>query len=881
MLPFANELWLRLKALVRRRELDRDLDDELAHHLETREQRNREAGMDAEEAHYAARRQFGNATSLKETSRELWTFPSLEALWRDLRYSARTLHKSSGFTAVAVLTLALGIGANTAMFSVAHGVLLRPLPFRDPDRIVLLSEYNPGKVATAGVPFPDYLEWKKRNSVFEEIAAYFDIEASNDIVLGGPASAERVEYSVVTSSFLSLLGVEPALGRAFREAEDQPGSSRVFLASDALWRSTFGGQPGAIGRSFLLGGESYTLIGVMPPGFQFPHGRDVWIAAGALSLREQQDRLSHPYRVLGRLRSGVALRTAQAEIDGIAQQLSRIYPATNAGWRVRAIPLLDEFVANVRPSLLVLLGAVFFIFLIACSNVINLTLARASTRTQDFAVRAALGASRTRLLQQSLAESFLIVAMSVAGALLLANWGIAGMLSLTAVPIPRMEAFHWNTAVLAFTIVIAAIITLGVGAAPVLQVSGGDTQRALSPGQRSGSTGMRSRPLRSVLVVSEVALAVLLLAGAGLMLRSFLQLNKVEPGFDARNLVTMKIALPGTQYTKSEQTAAFLDQLLPRLRSIPGVEAASATTTFPLRGESNWGSFNIAGHPLADWSQAPSAEVRWISADYFRTMGIAVLRGREFRENDAQDITQAAIINEAMARQFFPGVDPIGQHLSYQDERSRTREIVGIVANVKSFGLDAQSPPEIYTPYHGWWYMNLVLRTAQPLGATLSAVREQVAGLDKGVAVYQATNVEDVLAHSVGRQRFDLTMLAIFASLALILAALGIYGVLAFTVTRRAGEIGVRMALGALPQEILRLIVWQGMRLMFAGLGIGAIASFLLTRLMASLLFQVSPTDPWTFAGASVLLVLVAFGACYLPARRAMRVDPIVALRYE
>jgi putative ABC transport system permease protein len=878
---FVNELWLRIKSLLRHEQLDRDLEDELAYHLDMRVQKNLEAGMKAQEAFHAAKRNLGNVTRLKEISREMWTFAWLETFWQDVRYGARTLSKSPGFTVVAVLTLALGIGANTAIFSVVHAVLLRPLPFREPGRLVLLTEYNPGKVDVAGVPYPDYLEWKKQNTVFDDVAAYFDIEASNDMVLGGTTSAERVEYSVVTSNFLPILGVQPALGQAFRDAEDQPDSGKIFLASDSLWRGSFGANPGAIGKSFLLDGEGYTLVGVMPAGFQFPRGRDVWISVGALSLREQQDSISHPYRVLGRLRSGIDIHTAQTQIDGIARQLGKVYPTTNAAWRIRAVPLLDEFVANVRPSLLVLLGAVFFIFLIACTNVVNLMLARASTREHEFAIRSAIGAGRARLVRQSLTETFLIVVLSVIGALVLAEWGLAGIVSLTAIQIPRMESFTWNDAVLAFTVIIAAVATMLVGAVPVLHLSGGDVQQVLREGQKSSSTGTRSQRLRNILVVSEVALAMVLLSGAGLMLRSFLQLNKVDPGFDPQNLVTMKIALPGTQYTRSDQTAAFLDQLLERLHALPGIEAASATSTFPLRSESNWGSFNITGRPLADWSQAPSAEVRAISADYFRTMGIPLLRGRAFREHDAQEISQAAIINEAMAKKFFPGADPIGQHLTSLDERPRSREIVGIVADTKSFGLDAQSPPEIYTPYHAWWYMNLILRTTQPLASAVSAVREQVAALDKGVAVYQMATVDDLLAHSITPQRFNLTMLAIFASLALGLAALGIYGLLAFGVTRRTGEIGIRMALGARPQGILGLIVWQGMRLTLLGLGIGIVASIALTRLMQSLLFRVKPVDPLTLVAVSFLLISVALCACYVPARRAMRVDPMVALRYE
>jgi predicted permease len=872
---------LKLHALAKREQLDRDLDDELAFHLAQRERQIREAGTDRQEARYAARRQFGNATSIKERSRANWTFGAFETLWQDLRYGARMLRRNPGFTLTAILTLALGIGANTAIFSVVYAVLLRPLPFKDPSRLVRLTEYSPGKVDEAGVPYPDYLEWKKQNTVFDEMAAYYDIDASNDIVLGAPSSAQRAGFSIVTSSFFQTLGVQPEMGRAFRDTEDQAGSGKLFVASDALWRSSFGSDPAAIGKSFVLDGENYTLAGVMPPDFQFPRGRDVWLSAGSLRVREQQDRISHPYHILGRLRPGMDIHAAQQQMDAIAQQLGRIYPATNSGWRVRAIPLIDEFVANVRPSLLVLLGAVFFIFLIACANVINIMLARASTRQYEFAVRATIGAGRSRLLRQNLTETFLIVALSVTAALLLANWGLNAVISLTGIHIPRVQTFHWNAAIFVFTAGIAAVTTILVGIVPVLQISSGEVLPTLREGQKSSSTSPRTQHLRNVLVISEVAIAILLLSGAGLMLKSFLALNAVDPGFNPHHLITMKIALPGTQYTKSDQTAAFLDRLLERLRALPDVKAASAISTLPLSGESNWGSFGIVGQPFPDWSQAPSADGRSVSADYFRTMDIPLLRGREFRERDAQDVFQAVIINEAMAKRFFPGVDPIGHHLANLDERPRAREVIGIVANVKSFGLEGESKPEMYTLYHGWWYMNLVLRTSQPVANIISTVKEQVAALDKGVAVYQVATAEDLMARSVTPERFNSTMLAIFAALALALAVVGIYGLLSFGVTRRTGEIGIRMALGAQRDTILRHILSEGARLIFTGVAIGVAASFVLTRLMRSLLFGVGPTDVPTFVAACLLLIFVALVACYIPARRAMRVDPIVALRYE
>jgi putative ABC transport system permease protein len=804
----------------------------------------------------------------------------IQDLAQDIGYGARTLRKNPGFTAVAVVTLALGIGANTAIFSVVEAVLLRPLPFKDPSRLLVLTEYNPGKAEMTGVPFPDYIEWKNQNRVFEETAAYFHINASNDMVLGGTGSAERVQFSIVTNSFFSILGVQPARGRGFLAVEEQPGGPKVFLSSDALWRRSFGADPAAIGKAFLLDGESYTLAGVMPHGFQFPLGRDIWVPTGVLGERGIHDRISHPYRVLGRLPPGVTPKQAQAEMDRIAGQLAQTYPVTNANWRVRIRPLLDEFVGNVRTSLWVLLGAVTFILLIACTNTVNLMLARASAREQEFAIRASLGAARGRLVRQSLTESLLIVALSIIVALPLASWGLDAIVSMTSIQIPRMEPFRLSAPVLAFTALLAAVTTVLVGVAPALQFSAGSFQESLREGQRGATHGMRSRRLRNAIVVSEVALALLLLCGAGLMLKSFVQMSRVDPGFNTEHLVTMKIALPDTQYRKAEQTVAFLDRLLERLGSLPGVKAA-ATSTLPMSGESNWNSFNIAGRPFVDSSRAPAAEWRGISTNYFQTMGIPLLRGREFRDGDPQEASHSVIVNEAMAKQFWPGGDAIGRHLLSVTGPPRDREIIGIVANVRSFGLDTESKPEFYQPYGAWWYMNVVLRTTQNPALIIPAARREIAALDKGVPVYQVATMDQLLSRSAAPHRFNLFLLGLFAALALILAAVGIHGLLAFGVGRRRQEIGIRMALGARPENILRLIVWQGMKQVLIGVVLGVAASLVLTRFMSGLLYGVSSTDPLTFGGVAILLSLVALVACYIPARRAMRVDPMVALRAE
>ena len=801
-------------------------------------------------------------------------------VWHDLQYAVRLLRKSPGFTVVAVLTLALGIGSNTAIFSILEAVLLRPLPFKDPSRLVLLTEYNPSKVDNAGIPYPDYIAYETQNTVFDETAAYWSTGAVDDIVLGGLNSAERVQYSVVTNSFFSILGVHPARGHGFSAENETTSRAKVFLASDALWHRVFGGDPGAIGKTVLLDGEGYTLAGVMPARFDFPQGCDVWMPVGTLGDRGMKDRVSHPFRILGRLKRGADVEQAQAQINGIQAQLARAYPKTDAEWQVRARPLLELFVGNARVPLLVLLGAVGFVLLIACVNVSNLLLARATAREKEFAVRSALGASRSRLMQQTLTESLFIAAVSAVVGFAFATISLGAIGRFTTGRIPRLESFHLNAPVLAFVAAIALLTTILVGMVPALQLSGVSFHESLAEGSRGGTAGIRSQNLRNLLVISEVALTIALLCGAGLMLRSFFELSRVSPGFEPDDLITMRIALPSAQYTRGAQTSVFLDRLLEKLGALPSVQLAAAANFIPFSGESDWDSFNIVGRQTLDWGQAPSAEGRSVSPSYFRTMGIALVRGREFTQADQQSHADVMVINEAMARKFWPGADPIGQRVIHMDEQ-HSREIIGIVGDIKSFGLDAEAPPEMYAPYGAWWYMNVVVRSTASPGSLLAAVREQVASLDKGVAVYNVTTMEDLMSRSVAPRRLNLFLLGTFAALALALAVVGIYGVLAFGVSRRQHEIGIRMALGALPRQILNLIIWQGMRLVLIGTSIGIIAAVALTRFMSALLFGIDSTDPFTFACVALLLAIVALAACYIPARRAMRVDPMVALRYE
>lgn len=800
----------------------------------------------------------------------------LEDLFADLRSGLRQLLRNPVVSSICVLTLALGIGANTAIFSVVHAVLLRSLPFKNADRLVDLTEYKSRGVDQGGASYPSYLAWKEQNTVFEETAAYFLINASNDIVLGGPFSTERERYSTVTNSFFTVLGIQPALGHGFTSRDELPGAEKVFLVSDAVWHGVFGADQHALYKNYLLDGERFTLIGVMPPGFDFPKTCGIWVPTSTLGNSGLQDRISHPYHVLGRLRSTITLAEAEAQIEAIQESQAKAYPRTDADWHVRAKSLLNEIVGDVRTSLFVLLGAVGFILLIACTNVVNLLLARALAREREFAVRSALGGSRLRLLRQNLTETLMLVSVSIVFAILFAKWGLTFTVALTAVQLPRMESFQLNLPVLAFVSAVAVLATLFVGLVPALHAAQSDPQSALRDA-RSGPS-VRGRQLGAALVVSQVALALLLLCGAGLMLRSFVQLNRVNPGFQTEHLLTMKIALPGGTYPKLEQTHAYLARLMPLLQALPGVQSVAAASTLPLTGESDWDTFLIADG-TADWSKASATDWRGVSSAFFRTLRIPLLRGREF--TTADELNQnTAIVNEATAKKFWPGANPLGRTIliGHQD---RPYEIVGIVADVKGNGLNADAKPEVYTPLRGFWYAFLVLRTNGDPSQLASAVRQEIVALDRGVPVYQIATMDQLLRASVATQRFNLFLLVLSASLAVALAGLGIYGVLAFSVSRRTREIGIRLTLGAHPCGVLRLIVRQGMQLVCTGILLGLAGAFALTRLMASLLFSVSPTDPVTFAAVSVLLTTVALIACYVPARRAMRVDPAEVLRSE
>lgn len=864
----------------RRRNYD-NIASEIRQHVAEKTDELVESGMLRDEAEQVARREFGNLAAIEEEAREAWGWSWLEDFIADLRYGVRQIARNPLVALVCIITLALGIGANTAIFTAVDDVLFRPLPFKDSGSLVLVSEYRPGNVSKTGSPLSRFRTRAAENSVFEETGGYWDVSGGNGMVFGSSGSAERVRFSVVTTGFFSILGVQPEIGRSFSPSEDLPSGANVFLASDSLWHRLLGGDPQSIGKTFRLDGQPYTLIGVLPPDFRFPGVCDIWTPVGTLGAFPISDRVSHQFWMLGRLRRGVSLVQAQAQLDSIQQHLAQMYPATDANWRVLVTPLLDEFVGNIRSSLWILFAAVAFVLLIG-TNVLNILLARSVAREREFAVRAALGAGRMRLIRQMLTETLVIAVLGTTLALLLAKIGLRVIVAIGAGSIPRFDQPQLNGTVLGFSAILGFAITLLVGLAPGFHASSFAFVGSLRSGQRSGTESRRSRTSRNTLIVVEFALTAVLLMGAGLMLRSFQQLRRVDPGFRTEQLVSMKIALPDALYPRTEQRGAFLQTLLERLNSAPGIATAAAVDRLPLSGDRNWGGFDIVGRPLLDSAHAPAVEGRAVSANYFHTVGMPLLKGREFSEADIGQDHHVVIINQATAAKFWPGQDPVGQRItSPYRPTAPPNEIIGVVGNIKDFALDTDSPPEMYTPMRWWNETNLVLRSQLGFAALTDTVKREVAVLDTNVPVYDGQPMDERVSHSIARQRFDLLLLALFALVALLLAAVGIYGVLAFSVNRRTQEIGVRLALGATPVRTLALIVLQGMKLVLIGLVAGAALSFVLIRLMRGLLFQVSPADPVTFAMVALLLTAVGVLACLVPARRAMRVDPVVALRSE
>ncbi len=800
----------------------------------------------------------------------------MKTVLQDLRYGVRMLWKNPGFTAVAVVALALGVAANTTIFSVVNTLVLRPLPYQNSDQLVMLA--GSGNEASPA----DFFDWKSQNKVFERVAAIGFWDAN----LGAIERPERLQGFRVSADLFPMLGVQPAMGRAFLPEEEQPGKDAVVIVSHGLWQRVFNSDPNLIGKTLTVNGRNRMVVGIMPPSFQFYRNADAWSPL-VFDAEGARVRLSHYLIVAGRLKPDVTLAQAQAEMTTIARRLEQQYPETNSGRTVKLVGMHENLVGSIRPALLVLLGAVGFVLLIACANVANLLLARSAARQKEVAVRVALGAGRFRIIRQLLTESALLAGLGGTIGLLLALWGVellvANIPQTIVAGVPLMKDIGIDTTALGFTLIVTVLTGIVFGLAPALQISKPDLNEVLKEGGRSGTGSRQSSRLRSLLVVSEIALSLVLLIGAGLMIRSFVELMNVPPGFNSENILTMQIALPTAKYGDNQKVAAFYTQTVERIKSLPGVVSVGATSNLPFGGSDQTTGIIVEGRPAPPPGQEPEVSYRAISPDYFHTMGIAMLKGRSFTEQDKSDAPGAVIINETMARRLF-GADEeaVGKRLR-NNEDATVREIVGMVRDVRHAGLSAELKSEMFGPHQQdpLRSMTLVIRTASDPASFAPAVRRELQAIDPDQPVYNVRSMEQVISESVYLSRFSMFLLAIFAALAVVLAAVGIYGVMAYAVAQRTHELGIRMALGAQSRDIFNLVVGQGMLLTLAGIGIGLVAAFALTRAMASLLYGVSATDLVTFAGVSLLLSLIALLACYIPARRAMRVDPMTALRYE
>ena len=806
----------------------------------------------------------------------------------DLRYGVRSLIKHPGFTAIAIITLALGIGANTAVFTVVNAVLIRPLPYKDPSRLVTIWEESPERdLYEMPVSLANLRDWVDQNTTFENIAAYTFSEF-NLTDSGEPASLLGVRS---TANLFPLVGAHPVVGRTFVADEDKEGADRVVVISNAMWRSRFGSDPQVVGRHISLNNQSYTIVGVMSPDFQFPVGFGymgkvlndpidlyVPIAPESRELR----RGNYSFFAIGRLKDGATFEQARAEMTAIEKRLEQQYPDGNTGIGVSLVPTNEQTVKEIRPALLVLLAAVGFLLLIACANIANLMLARTTSREKEIAIRTALGASRWRVMRLLLIESLLL---SLSGGLLgffLALWGGEGLVAIAPDNIPRLNEIGIDRGVFAFTLAVAVITGVLFGLIPALQSANPDLNRALKDATRGSTGSIAGKRTRSILVTAEVALSLLLLIGAGLMIRSFMLLQQVNPGFNPDNLVTSTLSLSRSKYPEGRQQAAFFQDALQRLQSQPGVESAAATTALPLTLSISGSDFRIEGRPEPQPGQETIVNTSKVSPDYFRTLGVPMIKGREFSHRDSSDAPLAAVINNDLARTYFPNEDPIGRRITF-DEGESWLSIVGVAGDMRRFGLDSNVKPEVFLPYlqSPSRSMSLVVRSSTDPTSIAAAMKTQVQQIDRDLPFEETKTMQELLAESNSGRRFNMLLLTVFAGVALLLAIVGIYGVMSYTVAQRTKEIGIRVAIGAQAADVFRMVVGQGMLLAIIGIVLGLVAAFGVTRLMASLLFGVEATDPTTFVGIALLLAVVAFVACYIPGRRATKVDPLIALRYE
>ena len=884
--------WLSWFPWYRRGARDADLERELRDHLELEAEEQRAAGLSLKQADYAAHRALGNTLKIEEDVRAAWGFQSFENFAQDVRYAFRMLRKSPGFTAVAVLTLAIGIGANTAMFSVVHAVLLRPLPYPDEQRLANLTEFDPRDrpISWESMSYPDFLDIRARSATLKSIAAY----RSNNLIFTGGPEPIRVEAETVSASLFGLLGVQPQLGRGFTEKEDDAPPFVVIL-SDHFWRTQFNANPNVIGQTIRLNGNACSVIGVMPRGFQFPiraEGVDLWssfapqnIAVRNVPPAVQRD--NHFFGAIARMKPGITLEQANADLASIAHALGAEYPSTNTHTAIEARPELEHIVGDTRVPLLILFAAAGLVLLITSTNVTNLLLARATVRAREMAVRAAIGASRSRIVRQLVAESLVLSMLGAAFGMATAYAALAGVLHLYPSNLPRAQDVRIDLMALLFTVGLAILTAILFGLAPALHSARPNLTNAMRQGSAATSAGPVQNRLRSGLVIAEAALGVALVIAAGLLLRSFQRLSHASLGFNPSRLLTAQFNLSEMRYNR-DQRERFLGELLDRIRALPGVTAAAATVPLPLDNDSDFANFDILERPLPKERQ-PLSGFYIVTPGFFEAMQIPLVSGRFFDERDRRGSARVMIITDSFANEFFPGENPLGKCIAVeiseggQPENERTREIVGVVGDIRRSNLRNAPVPAYYVPLPQLVSspQTLLVRTPGDPNGVTAAIRSTLAAMDPDAALYDVRTMMDTLVLDLGLARFQTALLSLFAAIALLLTAIGLYGVMSYSVSQRTHELGIRRALGATGSDVLGLILARGVSLTLAGVGIGLVAALALAQFISSLLYRISPRDPASFLLAACVLIFVALAACYIPARRAMRVDPMVALRYE
>ncbi|HXO05398.1 MAG TPA: ABC transporter permease [Candidatus Sulfotelmatobacter sp.] len=887
MFVWITTLASRFRTWLSQREVDQDFENELGAHLDMLTEENVRRGMLPEEARRVARLKLGGLSQLKETNRELRGLPFIETFFQDARYAFRMLRKNPGFTAVTVLTLALGIGANTAIFSVVYAVLLKPLPYANPNQLVSAFAANTQEgVPEDGTSYPNFEEWRAQNHVFSELAGI----TGHQLTLTGRGDPSEVDTSVVTPEHFALLDVKPLRGRVFFPDDGKRGAPPVVIVSENLWRGTLGADPTILGSSIILDKRPFTVVGIMPAGFRSPFintKQEVWIpfVQDPLFGSWMARRAGHWLPVFGRLKPGVSIAQAQAEMDAISDRLASEYPAENKGWTVRLVPLQKEIVGDVRTGLLVLLGAVGLVLLITCANIANLLLTRATSRSKEIAVRHALGAGRGRIIRQLLSETAVLGLLGGIIGIALAYAGVQVLSSLMPGDLPRLNAIRVDNFVLVFALALSAIASVAFGLVPAMFSANSNIQTSLRDGGGRSGESRGSRRARSFLAAAEIALAMVLLVAAGLLLRSFSKLTSVSPGFETQHIAKAEVSLPQFQYSKPQQWAAFSDELLARVQAQPGMKDTAVAVPVPIvDGFINLG-FEIEGAPPASSGESRAADYASVSPEYFRVMGIPLLAGRVFDQQDLLSTPRVSVISKTFAQRYFKDQNPIGKRITFAfpPNPGVEREIVGIVGDVRDVSLGEAPGPMMYVPYAQapFWGANLVVKSTLSTSAVAAAIRQEVQKIDKDLPITEVGNLPDFIDASVSQQRFRTFLLGLFAAMALILAATGIFGVIAYSVACRTNEIGIRVALGASRGTILRMILRETLLLTLVGLLVGIPCALAASHFIGHLLFGVSVHDPVTLAAVAFILAAVATLAGFVPARRAMQVDPVIALRHE